>query len=550
MNVTENRKAGRRPGSGLFRDLVCMAKIDLPALILSLRPDLRRSFSVDTPNERVRFIAWLIATGSSEYRAVGDDPGFIGPLAGLGYGPRGKLSLLQHLVRSARPDVRAAFRLPSQQELFLEWFYTHGVEELPVWQFLSEAEQRRVMDAPEPWGSRLKDSIERQSPPALRAKPLARRKFGVNLIGYAFGQLGIGEDARMAARALLAAEVPVTMLNYPPGADIPQNDRSMAAHVKQHGDFAFNIFCLTAEENGRFYAERGRAQFQDRYNIGYWPWELGKWPQSWQMMLELVDEVWVSTQHTYDALKPVCTKPLLVMPMAVELGEVAHFASRLQARRHFGLPDKASLFCFSFDLNSYVHRKNPQACVDAFLQAFPRKRFGVDKVGLVIKANKPARANRAWELLKKQAAEDPRIHVIEGTLPRPLILALYKACDCFLSLHRAEGFGRGLAEALQLGLHVICTGYSGNVDFCKPPHADLVRYTLIKVRRNQYTHASGQVWAEPDVVHAATLMRAFIGKPRTRGRAKPWNRFAAQTVGARYRLRLQEIWNGLKFGRP
>lgn len=524
--------------------------IDLPILILLLRPDLRRSYSVDSPRERARFVAWLISTGSREYCAVSDDPYFVGLLASVGYGPGRKLSLLQHLVRSARPDVRATFRLPSQHELFLEWFYTHGVEELPLWRFLSAAERDRVMNAPEPWGSRLNSPLVRKLPPAPRLVPLARRKFGVNLVGYAFGQLGIGEDARMATRALLAAEVPVTLLNYPPGADIPQNDRSMAAHVKKRGDYAFNIFCLTAEENGRFYAERGRTQFQDRYNIGYWPWELGKWPENWKMMLHLVDEVWVSTQHTYDALKPVCTKPLLVMPMAVELGEVAEFTSRGQARRHFGLPDKASLFCFSFDLNSYVHRKNPQACVAAFLKAFPRKRFGVDKVGIVIKANKPARANRAWELLKKQAAEDPRIHIIEGTLPRPQILALYKSCDCFLSLHRAEGFGRGLAEAMQLGLHVICTGYSGNVDFCTPPHADLVRYTLVKVRKNQYTHAAGQQWAEPDVAHAAALMRAFVDKPRTRSRAKAWDQFAAGTVGSRYRERLREIWKGLKSSTP
>jgi hypothetical protein len=302
------------------------------------------------------------------------------------------------------------------------------------------------------------------------------RRFGVNLIGYAFGQLGIGEDARMAARALRAAEVPVTMLNFPPGADIPQNDFSMASHVSELGPFAFNIFCMTALENGRYYAERGSRQFADRYNIAYWPWELSGWPKQWEAMLDLVDEVWVSTQHTFAALAPLCAKPLYLMPMAVELGGITAFASRKKARESFGLPVKARLFCFSFDLNSSFHRKNPQACIDAFLQAFPRDACAEDAVGLVIKAHRPGKRHAAWATLKALAAKDTRIHIVERTLPRPDLLALYQACDCFVSLHRAEGFGRGIAEALQLGMHVITTGYSGNIDFCRPPDADLVRY--------------------------------------------------------------------------
>ncbi len=143
-----------------------------------------------------------------------------------------------------------------------------------------------------------------------------------------------GLDARMAARALLAAKVPLAMLDFPPGADIPQNDRSMQAHVAAQGPYAFNIFCMTALENGRYYAERGSAQFAGRYNIGYWPWELGRWPKEWAAMLDLVGEVWVSSRHTHDALAPVCAKPVYLMPMAVELGEVRAFRSGRQARAH------------------------------------------------------------------------------------------------------------------------------------------------------------------------------------------------------------------------
>ena len=460
-----------------------------------------------------------------------------------GFGPNDSLSLLQHLILLARPDVHAAFDLPAQQEEFLKWFYTHGVEECGYWPFLSDTEKRLILGLSEPWGSRLREAILEQLPPRPSKIPFGQRPFGVNLIGYVFGQLGIGEDVRMAGRALLAAGVPITMLNFSPGADVPQNDQTMAAHVSEDGQFAFNFFCMTAEENGRYYAERGRSQIMDRYNIGYWPWELSRWPDKWKMLLDLVDEVWVSTQHTYNALVPVCSKPLHVMPMAVELGSVRRFTSRKQARKHFCLPERAKLFCFSFDLKSSIDRKNPQACVDAFLSAFPKEIFSSETVGLVIKIHKPTKPNRTWNQLKQLAAVDNRIHIIENTLPRPDLLALYKACDCFVSLHRAEGFGRGLAEALQLGLHVIATGYSGNVDFCQSPNADLINYRLIKLKKRQYPHSEGQVWADPDINHAAELMRRFALTKRANRNKLAWPEFSANAVGQRYKARLETIYN-------
>ena len=515
--------------------------IDLQTLILNLRPDLRK-LKFHLSENRIHFLAWLVSSGTKEYLAVREDPVLRDLLSNKKPNDQSLLTPLQTLVFLMRPDIQLDFPLPDQINEFLRWFYTQGLEEGGYWPFLSDAEKRAVLWQPEPWSSRLKalvlDQLALQKPRAS----FAQRPFGVNLIGYAFGQLGIGEDARMAARAMLAVGIPMTMLNFSPGSDIPQNDRSMANHVSSDGNFTFNIFCLTAEEHGRFYAERGRSQFVDRYNIGYWPWELSQWPQHWVMLLDLVDEVWVSTQHTYDALAPVCKKPLFRMPMAVELGPITPFTSRLQVREAFKLPSKAKLFCFAFDLNSSVDRKNPQACVDAFLAAFPITEFSEQAVGLVIKVHKPINRNSAWEKLKKLAAEDERIHIIEGTLSRPDLLALYAACDCFISLHRAEGFGRGLAEALQLGLHVICTGYSGNVDFCNAPYADLVDYRLIKVKKNQYPHSEGQVWADPNVEHAAGLMRHFVLRPPRHRYKTSWPEFSPEVVGKCYQERLMQIY--------
>lgn len=517
-------------------------RFDLLQFILNIRYDLRETQRFNLQEQQAAYLGWILQAGLGEYRALAENLDLIHellqPYQANPYG----LSPLQYLTWLQHEVFHNVFPLPQERDRFLIWFYARGLQKWFLWDLLSSGEKAPIEQLPLPQREAFMAEVRRVLPPPKPGLPFEFRPFGVNVVGYAFGQLGIGEDGRMAARALLAAGIPMAMLDFPPGDDIPKNDQSMADHVVDQAEYAFNFFCMTAEENGRFFAERGRQQFSGRYNIGYWPWELPYWPKDWEMLLDLVDEVWVSTRHTYEALQPVCTKPLRIMPMAVELGEIRHFANRQEARKHFGLPVTARLFCFAFDLNSYVDRKNPQACVEAFLQAFPQDQFSAAEVGLVIKAHKPKQYHPAWESLKKLASTDRRLHIMETTLPRPELLALYAACDCYLSLHRAEGFGRGMAEALQLGLHVICSGYSGNVDFCRPPHADLVRCRLVELRADQYPHATGQVWAEPDVGHAAELMRRFVATPAAARRQNDWPEFSVKEVGLRYRQRLQEIW--------
>lgn len=538
--------------------------IDIEALILLLRPDLCRRFGFDQSDNSQAFLNWLVTSGTREYRALADNSLFAQHVSASA-GPGGRLTGLQYALWLARTDVQQAYPLPDKLREYLHWFYFHGVGEHALWPYLTEKERQLALALDSPWQDGFQEAVVDD---LLQQTPLAvhQRPWGVNLIGYAFGQLGIGEDVRMAGKALLAAGVPFTMLNFKPGSDIPQNDMSMAQHVSESGPYAVNVFCMTALEHGRYYAEKGSAQFINRYNIGYWPWELGCWPDEWRQLIGLVDEVWVSTQHTFDAVAPLCQAmcppvPVHVMPMAVELGPVADWGGRRNARKHYGLPGSARLFCFSFDLNSSIHRKNPQAVVDAFLQAFPEDQWPAGRVGLVIKVHPPKRRHAAWERLKALAATDRRLHVVEQTLPRPELLGLYKACDCFVSLHRAEGFGRGIAEALQLGLHVITTGYSGNMDFCSAvefgDRIDLVRYRLVKVRRGQYPFAAGQVWANADKRHAAQCMASFVAGTNTHHASSPRPvssrsvsaggeaLFSARLVGDRFAKRLHAVADAL-----
>ena len=527
-----------------------LSNLNITKLILLLRHDVRLACKSEGRFSTKKFKFWLLAYGLAQYPQLTKDQDLRKFAIADNRKNKHGLTNLQQAIYDARSDLQVAFSLDTNRQEFLWWFYTFGLHEHKFWFYLSQAEQEFIRGLHAPWAPRLVELDESKVYSNGSAKELKRRRFGVNVIGYVFGQLGIGEDARMASRSLLAAQVPFNMVSFAPSADISQNDRSMQQYVVERGDFAINLFCLTAEETGRCYAEQGASQFINRYNIGYWPWELGAWPDTWQMLFDLVDEVWVSSQHTFDALVPVCEKPLYLMPMAVDLGPVKQFKSRRQARAHFGLPAQAKLFCFSFDLNSYIDRKNPQACVEAFLRAFSQDEYADASVGLVIKVHPPKQPNKAWDKLKALAASDSRIHVIEQTLDRPDLLALYQNCDCFVSLHRAEGFGRGLAEALQLGLRVICTGYSGNLDFCYAPTAELVDYRLVKVGQAQYPHAKGQYWAEPSIKHAAQLMQKVFALPKPvsppmpqlKQTAEGFEEFSPAVVGKRYKQRLKEIY--------
>ncbi len=537
--------------------------MDLPRLILALRPDLSERFRFDLHEHHQAYLAWLITNGVKEYQALKEEPSFLDTLLRpgdeLGVDAHPGLTRLQALVRFSRPDVQSAFPLPSHLRAFQQWFACHGVGEHHLWPFLSPAEKNAVLTIAQhcssPHLSQLKAWVLADQAECSQLLHPQSKPFGVNLIGYAHGQLGIGEDLRMTAKALALAKVPFAVVNFAPGPDVAQNDRSMTRHVVDVGPYAINVFCMTAWETARFYAERGKHQFQGRYNIGYWPWELSQWPAEWTVAFELVDEVWVSSTHIRDALlsakQPAFVKPVHVMPLVVEVGSALNRLRNPDVKRavrlKHKLPMAAKLFCFAFDLNSAIHRKNPQAVVKAFQQAFPMELFSKRQVGLVVKVQVPKRVNKAWDALKSWASEDPRICIVEGTLSRTEVLSLYAACDCFVSLHRAEGFGRGLAEALQLGLQLIVTDHSGNIDFCRrqefSQQVHLIPWRWIQVLPGQYPYAEGQRWANPSVSAAAKAMRAAVERktPSIKVPRGGWPCFSAIALGLQYKHRLMSI---------
>jgi len=389
-----------------------------------------------------------------------------------------------------------------------------------------------------------------------------QRPFGVNLIGHAFDVFGIGEDIRMAARALLAADVPCCVIDHPAGNGAARTDRSLEGLLHtdpEGGPYAFNLVCMAAPIHARWLLKQGFAALRERYTLVSWPWETETWPNAWTPLMEVADEIWPSSAFTAQALLPYSgeDRPLHQMPMAVEITNLAQITSsqtRSATRKSHGLPDQDVIFSFGFDFNSTASRKNPMGVLEAFQRAFPLDQSDplAARVALMIKTFPPRRFKPDYDWLQARVAEDPRIHLVVGHLERDALLQLYGCCDVFVSLHRSEGFGRGLAEALQLGLHVIATDFGGNTDFCAGPQAHPVRFNRVPIPRGAYPCADGHYWAEPDVNHAVLLIREVAQQILDQGKVSdditPFSpalyrdQFSTEVVGNRYRCRLEQLW--------
>lgn len=380
---------------------------------------------------------------------------------------------------------------------------------------------------------------------AVKPKRTGRRGplRGVNLFGHALARLGIGEDVRMAARALDAAGIPYVIRNIDAGAAGNEEDAERS-RLSDRSPYDINLFCMTGITTLQTCLDEGFGLLEGRHNIGLWPWELPEWPELWKPAWDCVDEVWAASRFTYEAYARAARCPVLHMPMAVVVD-----ATQGAVRADFGLPEDTFLFGFSFDGLSSFTRKNPVAVIEAFRRAFPRGKSppgGERRIGLVMKGLR-VQGNPAWTELMDAIGDDPRIHVVTESLPRGRLLDLYRSLDAFVSLHRSEGFGRNIAEAMLLGKPVIVSAHSGNMDFTRHDTAALVPVRLRPVEAGEYPFGAGQIWGEPDIDATAEHMRRMAGDDAWRrslaaaGQALVARTYSPEAVGEAWARRLQEL---------
>lgn len=347
--------------------------------------------------------------------------------------------------------------------------------------------------------ARLRGISPGQATPAAAAD-----RPGVRIVGNVAGESGMGNSLRAFAVACAAAGVPAALVDS--RVRNPSGRVALAGGGVTSGDanLRANVLYMPLDQVGHALAALGEPAFTGRHNILMPFWELATCPAEWKHAAEFADEIWAPTRFVAEAVAPLSPRVRHVPPCVPEP------RPRPLDRSAAGLPRDAFLFFFSFDFFSYPERKNPLAAVAAFRAAFPR---GTEQAGLILSAMNADARSPYWQRLRAAVDGDPRIRLLAGRMPHDEVLGLCQLADCYLSLHRAEGFGYGPAEAMLLGKPTVLTAYSGPLDYATPDNACLVDFALVPISAGDYAHHEGRFWAEPDVSHAAWHMRRLFDSP-------------------------------------
>jgi glycosyltransferase involved in cell wall biosynthesis len=390
------------------------------------------------------------------------------------------LSRIESEIYRHRPDLRAAFPWQSGflgREL-RRWFVQCGLAELGI--VLIERSDLETGRAPH-------DAV-------LQGGGKATVAFDVHVIGYLDSTMGLGISAQNQLRALELSGVSVASTAVPlPGA--PETAPPRKVPIKSR----VSLIVVNGELLHNAVARLDGEALRNSRRIGVWAWEL---PQASPQMLRglpLVDELWVPSGFVRDAFRPHTRKAITVVPHPV-------WASDPDAPGDDDPLPAGPYFFFAFDYNSAVERKNPFGLVAAFTSAF------ADGSGpqLVIKTLHAGQHAEDHERLLDAARQRNDIHVIEGTWPRAMVHRALRNSLGVVSLHRAEGYGLLLAEAMAHGKPTIATGYSGNLEFQHPGNSLLVGYRPAQVPAGCLHYGAGGTWAEPDMDEAAKAMRAVF----------------------------------------
>ncbi len=431
---------------------------------------------------------------------------------------RGRLTRYQERLYLARPDLHPIYPEPTGKDYpgFLSW---------------ARADIGRGAYDPRLMGAWQAGSGE---PPGGGWAPPGRLRPGITVAGYLRAEQGMGELARLTARTVATAGIELATVE---SLASPARLGQPAPEGGDHGwDLDTNVICVDGTLLDGFRTEVGSDFFEGRTTIWLWAWELEEAPPGCRAWTDLVDEVWAVSEFMHRAIAPVSTKPVHTFSLPIVAPPVAEQLDRAA----LGLGE-GPYFLFSFDLLSVMERKNPVGLIEAFSRAFPPGQGPT----LVVKAINGSSGADDLARLRWAAAARPDVVIVDRVLDAADNGALMAAADCFVSLHRSEGFGLSLGEAMALGKPVIATGYGGNLDFMTEENSFLVPFRPGTVPAGCPPYPEGFAWAEPDLDAAVELLRQVAGDPR---KASAVGAVARADVEARHSVTARARFVADRFG--
>lgn len=426
------------------------------------------------------------------------------------------------------------------KEAFLEWLR----QEFPRYPaFASRAALDSVAPAAEEMllhhgligGSNGNGAQASSSTPALVTNGNGEVRRGVNILSHFSYPSGIQQAALFTKRALETANFGVSCRDVSAFPCFDVEDRAPFLGLE-----VFPVTIINVAPQPYFsvaYERGGLLRRSGIYRIAYWAWELDTIPEEWAELSPLLDAIWSPTAFVADAFRQRMPVPVEQVLPGVELSEI-----ETVTKAELGIPEDNYVFMFMFDMCSQMIRKNPLALIQAFRAAFRPS----DNASLVIKVSRGRSHPEAFAALEHAAREAGAL-VVDEVLSRARAYGFIQMCDCFVSLHRAEGFGLCLAEAMLMGKPVIATNYSGNLAFMHPGNSLLVDYTLAEIADDNPIYKGGNHWANPSVEHAAALMRQCYEQPEEAwalgviGQAEAKEKLSLKAAGQRMAEQLAKV---------
>jgi GT2 family glycosyltransferase/glycosyltransferase involved in cell wall biosynthesis len=363
---------------------------------------------------------------------------------------------------------------------------------------------------------------------------LEQRPYGVNLYGFLSSTSGMGTNGRGCVKALENRAIPFNAIDVPPwkgGLELRT--------LPEFAPYRINLIQQNADMFERFLRAYGSQLLNGAFNIGYWAWELPSARADWHHVYQFVDEIWAPSEFVRQSLQSLTSLNVQTVPHVVDgLDEKATFG-----RDHFQFPKDVFVFCYVFDVSSYLDRKNPFSLIEAFRREFKDSTDVLLYLKIWNAGYDQTRSKRLLDACK--GAKNIRIY--NGLFSEEEIISLHKAIDCLVSPHRSEGFGLNLTEAMYFGKPVIATRYSGNLDYMNDANSYLIDYQLTPILNTVGPYGKGAVWADPSIEHLQHLMRRVFDNPGERARkgelasAEIRQKFSAAAVGGIMSARFAEL---------
>lgn len=332
-------------------------------------------------------------------------------------------------------------------------------------------------------------------------KKISRSNFGINVAGPFKGMLGLGTATRNYAIAIRNKKIPHVLNTVTTGK---KDKDTYIEHFDNKNPHPINLLVFNADPSKWMYKKLGTEYFKNKYNIGIWFWELSNFPEKWIDRFQYYNEIWVASSFMANSISKYSPIPVKRITCPVEVDE----RKFVKNKEKFGVKKDNFVFLFIFDFNSVFERKNPVGIIDAFNHAFNENENAV----LIIKTINGNKYPEESKILANKC-ERKNILLLNERMNNEKLMSLYASSDCYVSLHRSEGVGFSLAEAMLAKKPVIATPYGGNTDFMNENNSFLVKYDLIRLTSDHGLYEKGNVWANPNLFHATSLMRYVYENP-------------------------------------